>query len=55
MTTAETGVQDAVLIAVEILVIPRVELAIKSVNASFGHRVGVVVLDPDQRDFSRNI
>ena len=27
----------------------------KSVNASSGHEVGSVVLDPDQRDFSGNI
>ena len=41
--------------AIENLVIPMLELAMKSVNASSGHRVGSVVLDPDQRDFSRSI
>ena len=55
MTRVETRVQDAVLTALENLVIPRVELAMKSVNASSGRRVDSVVLDCDQRDFSGNI
>ena len=36
MTTVETRVQFAVLTAIKKLVIPRVELAMKSVNASSG-------------------
>ena len=36
-------------------VMTTVELRMKSVNASSGHEVGSVVLDPDQSDFSRNI
>ena len=55
MTTAETRVQDALLTAIENLLIPRVKLAMKSVNASSGREVGSVVLDSDQRDFSGNI
>ena len=55
MTTVETREQDAVLTAVEDLVILRVEQAMKSVNASTGRGVGSVVLNPDQRDFSRII
>ena len=55
MTTVETRVQDAMMIEIENLVIPRVELALKSVNALSGHEFGSVVLDPDQRDFSGNI
>ena len=35
-------------------VIPRVELYLKSVNASSGKDPGSVVLDIDQRFFSRN-
>ena len=51
MTMVETRVQDAVMIPMEILVFLRVELASKSGNASSGHGVGSVVLDPDQRFF----
>ena len=55
MTTVETRVQNAILTAVKNLVIPRVELAMKSVNTSSGCGVDSVVLDPDRRDFSGNI
>ena len=55
MTTVETKAQNAVLTVIENLVLPRVELAMKSVNASSGHRVGGAVLDPDGVDFSGNI
>ena len=55
MTTVETRVQDAAMTEKESLVIPRVELAMKSVNASYGQGVVSVVLDPDQGDFSVNI
>ena len=55
MPTVETRVQDAILTAMESLVIPRVELATKSVNASFGRDVDSIVTDPDQGDFSGNI
>ena len=55
MTTVEIRVQDAVLTEIEILVIPRVELAMKLANASSGRRVDGNVLEPDQRDFSGNI
>ena len=40
--------------AIENFVIPRVELAMRSVNASSGHGVGSV-LDPNQGDFLGNI
>ena len=53
MTTVETRVQDAVLPAVENLVIPMVKLAIKLVNASSGHGVDSSALDPDQKVFFR--
>ena len=55
MTTVETRVQDAVLSAIEDLVLPRVELAMKSINASSGRDADSVVPDPDWRDFSGNI
>ena len=55
MTTVETRVQGAVLTAIENLVIPRIELAMKSVNASTERVEVSVVLNPDQRDFSGNI
>ena len=42
MTTVETRVQDAVLTAVEDLVILRVEQAMKSVTASTGRRLVVL-------------
>ena len=55
MTTVETRLQDAVLTAIENLVIPGVELAMKSANAFSGRSVDGNVLDPDQKDFSENI
>ena len=54
MTTVKTRIQDAVLIAIKNLVIPRVELDMKSTNASSGRIVYGNVLDPDQRCFSCN-
>ena len=53
MTSVETNVQDAVLTAIENLVIPRVELAMKSANAHSERSVDGNVLEPDQRDFFR--
>ena len=55
MTMVETTVQDAVLTAIKKLVIPRVQIAMKSVLASSGRGVDSVVLDSDRRDFSKNI
>ena len=51
MTSVKTRVQDAVLTAIENLVIPRVELAMKLANAGTERRVGGNVLEPDHRDF----
>ena len=48
MKTFETRVQDAVLTEVENLVIPRVELAMKSGNAASGISVKSNILNPDQ-------
>ena len=55
MTTINTRVQYAVLAAIENLVVPTVESAMKTANASSGRSVGSRVLEPDQRDFSGNI
>ena len=58
MTPVDIRLQDAVLTAIENLAIPRVKLAMKSVNASFRQsRRGMdsVVLDLNQRHFSGNI
>ena len=55
MKMVETRVQNAVLTAMEILQIARVEFAMKSVNASSERGVDSFVLDRDQRDFSRNV
>ena len=55
MTTVENRVQDAVLTAIENIVIARVELAMKSANACSGLSVDVNVLAPYQRDFLGNI
>ena len=55
ITTVETTVQDAVLTSIESFIIPRIELAMKSVNASSGHGVGSVMLDPLEEYFSGNI
>ena len=52
MTTVETKVQDAVLTAIESLVILRVELGMKSINASSRQSQDGNVLEADQRDFS---
>ena len=54
-TSVETGVQDAILTAIRSLVIPRVELGMKSANAPSGQPVDGDVLKPDQRDFLSNI
>ena len=53
MSSAETRVQDVVLAAIESSVITRVELRMKSVNASSGRGVDSVVLDPDRKDFQK--
>ena len=48
----ETRVHDAILCAMDNLVIPRLELAMKSTDASSTRDPSIVVLDLDQRDFS---
>ena len=55
MTSVKTRAQDAVLTAVESLVIPKEELAMKSANPSPGQNLDGNMPEPDQRDFSGNI
>ena len=55
MTPVGTRVQDAVLTAIENLVIPRVELAMNSANARSERSADSNVLEPDQRDFLGDI
>ena len=55
MTMVETIVQDAALTAIKNLVVPRVELAMKSVNTSSGLGLGNFVLDPDWGELSGNV
>ena len=55
MSTVETRVQDAVMTSIESLVIPRVELAMKSANASSRGSLNVIVLEFDHRDFSEKV
>ena len=53
MISVETRVEDAVLTAIENLVIPSLELAMKSANAHSERGVDGYVLEPDQRNFFR--
>ena len=55
MTTVETRVQVELLRAIESLVIPRVELAMKTNNASSSRNADSVVPNSDQREFSGKI
>ena len=55
MTTVETRIQDTVLAAIKKLNIPRVELAMKSANASAARCVGGNVLEPGHRGFSGSV
>ena len=52
--SVETRVQGAVLTGIENLVIPRVELVLKSANAPSERTVDGNVLEPDRRDFLGN-
>ena len=55
MTKVKTRVQDAVSTAIESLVILKVELAMKSANASSERNLNGNVLEPDHKDFPGNI
>ena len=53
LTSVETRVQDAVLTAIENLVIPRLELFMKPSNVTSGRGIDANVLELDQREFLR--
>ena len=55
MTTFETIVQDAVLTSMENMMIPRLELLMKSANAPSGRSVDGNLMEPDQRDLSGDV
>ena len=55
MTTVETRVQDAIWTAMESLAIPKLELAMKLVNASSRQDTDSVVPDTYQKDFAGNM
>ena len=55
LLTVESRVQEAVLTAIETLLIPRVELTKKLVNVTSGRSADGDVLELDQRSFSGNI
>ena len=55
MKSIGTRIQDAVLAAIENLVIPGVELAVKSANAGSERSFDGNVLEPDQKDFLGDI
>ena len=47
MMMVETRVEDTVFTAIESLVIPRLELALKSANAPLGRNLDANMLEPD--------
>ena len=51
----ESRMHDAILTAIDNVVIPRVELAVKSITGSAGHGTSSEVQNPDRRDFLGNI
>ena len=55
LTTVETRVQDVRLTAIDNLLIPRLEVAMKSVNASSRQDIHSVAPDQDQKDFSGDV
>ena len=52
--TVENRKHDAIVTAMDKVVIPRVEMAVKSITGSSGHGLNSEVQNPYQRDFSKN-
>ena len=50
--TVENCMQDAILTAMDKMVIPRVEMPVRSITGSSGHGPNCVVQKPDRRDFT---
>ena len=55
MKTVEIRIQDVVLTAKENLVIPRLELAMRSANAFSGRSLDGNVFESDQKDYLGNV
>ena len=51
----ENRMHDATLTAIDNVVIPGVEMAVKSITGSAGHGTGSEIQNPDRRDFLGNI
>ena len=49
--TVENCMYDAILTAIDNVVIPRVDMAVKSITVSAGHGTNSEVQNPDRRDF----
>ena len=52
--TVKNRMHDAILTATDKVVIPRVEMSVKSIIGSSGHRPNSVLQNPDRRDFTGN-
>ena len=53
--TVENGMHDAILTAIDNVVIPRVAMAVKSITISARHGFSSKVQNPDRRDFVGNV
>ena len=53
--TVENRIPDAIMTAIDKVVIPRVEMAVKSITGPTGHELKSEVQNPDRRDFLGNI
>ena len=53
--TVENRMHDAILTAIDNVVIPRVGMAVKSITGSTGHGTNSKVQNPDRRDFIGHI
>ena len=53
--TVENCMHDAILTAIDNVVYPRVEMAVKSITGSTGHGTNSEVQNPDRRNFLGNI
>ena len=53
--TVVNCMQDAVLRAIDSVVIPRVEMAVKWITDATGHGTNREVQNPDRKDFLRNV
>ena len=53
--TVENCMHDAILTAIDNVIIPRVEILVKSITGSTGHGTNSEIQNPDRRDFLGNI